>query len=126
MIDFFVVFLDEVEKLVEMYLVDGMILLVYRKRLLVVYLGDGDFLFVLVVLSFLMDEELRSLMMVLLLSYMDLRVVFGEEGERYLIRVFCEMCGYWGRVKCMKCGVRVCGLDCLEGYREECVIRYGF
>ena len=27
-------------------------------------------------------------------------------------RHFCEICGYWGTVKCMKCGARVCGLAC--------------
>lgn len=27
-------------------------------------------------------------------------------------RVFCEICGYWGRVKCLKCGARTCSVDC--------------
>ncbi|KAL8874367.1 MAG: hypothetical protein Q9174_000266 [Haloplaca sp. 1 TL-2023] len=27
-------------------------------------------------------------------------------------RYFCEICGYWGTIKCMKCGARVCGLEC--------------
>ena len=27
-------------------------------------------------------------------------------------RYFCEICGYWGTIKCLKCGVRVCGLEC--------------
>ncbi|KAL8322113.1 hypothetical protein RB597_008060 [Gaeumannomyces tritici] len=40
-------------------------------------------------------------------------------------RVFCAVCGYWGRVKCIKCGARVCALDCLDVHREECVTRYG-
>ncbi|KAI9808459.1 MAG: hypothetical protein M1827_007242 [Pycnora praestabilis] len=33
-------------------------------------------------------------------------------------RHFCEICGYWGRVRCMKCGVNVCGLDC-KGVHDE-------
>ena len=33
-------------------------------------------------------------------------------------RKFCEMCGYWGRARCMKCGVRVCGLVCKESHDE--------
>ncbi|KAI9670333.1 MAG: hypothetical protein M1831_006547 [Alyxoria varia] len=33
-------------------------------------------------------------------------------------RKFCEMCGYWGQVRCTKCGVRVCGLECKEGHDE--------
>ncbi|KAK4681754.1 hypothetical protein QC764_110220 [Podospora pseudoanserina] len=116
---------DEVEKLVETYPADGTILPAYRKRPPAAHPGDDDPLLVSVVPSFPTDEELRSLMTAPPLSYMDSRAAFGEEGERYPIRVFCEMCGYWGRVKCMKCGVRVCGLDCLEGHREECVTRYG-
>lgn len=27
-------------------------------------------------------------------------------------RVFCEVCGYWGRFKCLKCGSRTCSVDC--------------
>ena len=33
-------------------------------------------------------------------------------------RRFCEICGYWGNVKCMKCGARVCGLEC-KGAHDE-------
>lgn len=33
-------------------------------------------------------------------------------------RKFCEMCGYWGRVMCVKCGARVCGLEC-KGMHDE-------
>ncbi|KAI9701959.1 MAG: hypothetical protein M1836_001303 [Candelina mexicana] len=33
-------------------------------------------------------------------------------------RHFCEICGYWGRVRCMKCGARVCGLEC-KGVHDE-------
>lgn len=25
---------------------------------------------------------------------------------------FCEICGYWGKVRCLRCGARVCGLEC--------------
>lgn len=45
--------------------------------------------------------------------------------NRYPPRYFCEVCGYWGRVRCTKCGARVCALDCLEVHREECLARYG-
>nr|OQO01492.1 hypothetical protein B0A51_16550 [Rachicladosporium sp. CCFEE 5018] len=27
-------------------------------------------------------------------------------------RVFCEICGHWGRVRCLKCGARTCSVDC--------------
>ncbi|KIV99865.1 uncharacterized protein PV09_08533 [Verruconis gallopava] len=39
-------------------------------------------------------------------------------------RKFCEMCGYWGRVKCLKCGSHVCGLDCKEAHDQECRKRF--
>ncbi|MCJ1314086.1 hypothetical protein MMC25_007766 [Agyrium rufum] len=34
-------------------------------------------------------------------------------------RHFCEICGYWGRVKCMQCGAKVCGLSCKETHDSE-------
>lgn len=34
-------------------------------------------------------------------------------------RQFCEICGYWGRVKCIKCGARVCGLECKRTHDES-------
>lgn len=39
-------------------------------------------------------------------------------------RKFCEMCGYWGRVKCLKCGQRVCGLECKEAHDLDCKKKY--
>lgn len=39
-------------------------------------------------------------------------------------RVFCEMCGYWGRVKCMKCGARVCGFECQTAHDESRCVRF--
>lgn len=81
------------------------------------------------------DEELRELVRAAPLSYTQARGVWpaagaaeDEEDEgpvRYPARRFCEVCGYWGRVRCMKCGTRVCALDCLDVHREECVTRYG-
>ncbi len=68
------------------------------------------------------DAELTALLTARPLTYPEARA--GWSG-RYPVRVYCEMCGYWGRVKCMKCGTRVCALDCLEAHREECVTRYG-
>ena len=39
-------------------------------------------------------------------------------------RYFCELCGYWGRVRCLKCGSRVCGLDCKTMHDAECSRRF--
>lgn len=39
-------------------------------------------------------------------------------------RHFCEICGYWGRIKCMKCGARVCGLECKGTHDEGRCLRF--
>lgn len=33
-------------------------------------------------------------------------------------RRFCEICGYWGTIKCLKCGARVCGLECRNAHGD--------
>ena len=35
-------------------------------------------------------------------------------------RYYCAICGYWGRIKCIKCGERVCGIDCKREHDAEC------
>jgi zinc finger HIT domain-containing protein 1 len=71
------------------------------------------------------DDELAALLAAPPLSYLEARAGWGDRDRAYPVRAFCEVCGYWGRVRCMKCGVRVCALDCLETHREECYTRYG-
>ncbi|KAI0890423.1 uncharacterized protein GGS22DRAFT_13437 [Annulohypoxylon maeteangense] len=71
------------------------------------------------------DAELRALMKAPPLTYAEARGRWTEDDRRYPARAFCEVCGYWGRVRCMKCGARACALECLETHREECVSRYG-
>ncbi|KAI1468819.1 uncharacterized protein F4812DRAFT_347899 [Daldinia caldariorum] len=75
------------------------------------------------------DAELRALLAAPPLGYAEARgrwtAADEAAGRRYPARVFCEVCGYWGRVRCMRCGARVCALECLETHREECVSRYG-
>ena len=39
-------------------------------------------------------------------------------------RRFCEICGYWGRARCMKCGARFCGLECKEVHDEQRCLRF--
>jgi zinc finger HIT domain-containing protein 1 len=37
------------------------------------------------------------------------------------VRHFCAMCGYWGKVRCRKCGERMCGLmECWKGHEAGC------
>lgn len=39
-------------------------------------------------------------------------------------RPFCEICGYWGTLKCTKCGARVCGLECRNAHSDGRCIFY--
>ncbi|KAL9003016.1 MAG: hypothetical protein Q9188_004097 [Gyalolechia gomerana] len=39
-------------------------------------------------------------------------------------RHFCEICGYWGTVKCLKCGARVCGLQCKNTHDEGRCLKF--
>ena len=84
--------------------------------------GDADPLLMSRVPPLPTDAEMRRLLAAPPLSYGEAR---GNWGVTYPARVFCEVCGYWGRVRCLKCGTRVCALECLETHREECVTRYG-
>jgi zinc finger HIT domain-containing protein 1 len=68
------------------------------------------------------QEELESLLSAPPLSYNAARAApplpssKGGPPQRH----FCEMCGYWGRVRCLKCGARVCGLECKEVHDVDC------
>lgn len=70
------------------------------------------------------DDELRRLLTHPPLSYLDARGPLVEEDRRKPPRLFCERCGYWAKVKCVKCGSRVCNLECYKEHNEECP-RYG-
>ena len=38
-------------------------------------------------------------------------------------RHFCSICGYWGKVKCNRCGERTCGLlECWRGHEGVCAV----
>lgn len=39
-------------------------------------------------------------------------------------RQFCEICGYWGTIKCMKCGARVCGLECKGAHDDGRCLKF--
>ena len=39
-------------------------------------------------------------------------------------RHFCELCGYWGTIRCLQCGARVCGLPCKRTHDEDRCQRY--
>lgn len=104
---------------------DGTILPAYQKPPPKAHPMDDDPLLVSAIPPFPTDEELVVLMTAPPLSYAESQVEMGEDEARYPSRAFCEVCGYWGRVRCIKCGTRVCALDCLDVHREECITRYG-
>lgn len=85
--------------------------------------GDNDPLLVSRVPDIPTDEELQRLLAHPPLSYLEAR---GKPESKYPARVFCEVCGYWGRTRCTRCGTRVCALACMETHKEECVTRYGY
>ncbi|KAL9123689.1 MAG: hypothetical protein Q9217_006904 [Psora testacea] len=39
-------------------------------------------------------------------------------------RHFCEICGYWGTIKCLKCGARVCGLECKGAHDDGRCLKF--
>lgn len=40
-----------------------------------------------------------------------------DPDKQVPVRHFCTMCGYWGKVKCRKCGERTCGLmECWKAH----------
>ncbi|KAI7190728.1 hypothetical protein KC363_g4261 [Hortaea werneckii] len=40
-------------------------------------------------------------------------------------RQFCETCGYWGRVRCMKCGSMVCSVACKDDHDQFKCLKLG-
>ena len=68
------------------------------------------------------DEVMQALVTAPPLSYNAARATFSasEKPRRH----FCEICGYWGNIKCLKCGVRVCGLDCKGAHDEGRCLKF--
>lgn len=61
-------------------------------------------------------EEIEALLSAPPLSYKQ--AAAAPSSSTAPPRHFCEICGYWGRVRCMKCGVRICALDCLKAHED--------
>jgi zinc finger HIT domain-containing protein 1 len=86
---------------------------------------DNDILLVSRIPGMPSQEEIDRLLAASPLSYNEARGSMTAEDRRKPVRTFCEVCGYWGRVKCTRCGGRVCALECLTVHQEECFTRYG-
>jgi len=39
-------------------------------------------------------------------------------------RQFCDNCGYWGKIKCLKCGARICGLECKDAHEATRCLKW--
>lgn len=69
------------------------------------------------------EEEIEELLSAPMLMYNAAKSAPPNmEGKKH--RVFCEICGYWGRAKCMKCGARVCGIECRETHDESRCLKF--
>ncbi|KAL6714484.1 hypothetical protein ACLMJK_007908 [Lecanora helva] len=68
------------------------------------------------------EEELEALTSAPPLSYNAARSAPPPPHKPR--RYFCEICGYWGSVKCMKCGARVCGLECKGAHDDGRCLKF--
>ncbi|CAL3964094.1 hypothetical protein PZA11_001531 [Diplocarpon coronariae] len=87
--------------------------------------GDTDSLLVSRIPTIPSQAEIDKLLAAPPLTYNEARGPWVEEDMRKPVRQFCEICGYWGRVKCMRCGSKVCALECLMQHHVDCLTRYG-
>ncbi|KAF2000311.1 hypothetical protein P154DRAFT_554195 [Amniculicola lignicola CBS 123094] len=39
-------------------------------------------------------------------------------------RQFCDNCGYWGKIKCLRCGARVCGMECKDAHEATRCLKW--
>lgn len=59
------------------------------------------------------------------LSYAAARATPLEPEKQTPRRHFCAVCGYWGKVRCRKCGERTCGLlECWKGHEVAGCVPY--
>lgn len=68
------------------------------------------------------EEVMESLLSGPPLSYNAARAAPPPPGKPQ--RYFCEICGYWGTIKCMKCGARVCGLECKGAHDDGRCLKF--
>lgn len=68
------------------------------------------------------EEVMEALLSAPPLSYNAARSAPPPPGKPQ--RQFCEICGYWGNIKCMKCGARVCGLECKGAHDDGRCLKF--
>ncbi|TKA27937.1 hypothetical protein B0A50_04002 [Salinomyces thailandicus] len=70
------------------------------------------------------EAELEALLNAPPLTYNEARSAPPSSGAP-APRRFCETCGYWGRVRCMKCGSMVCSVTCKDDHDQfKCLKMY--
>ena len=68
------------------------------------------------------EEVIEALLSGPPLSYNAARAAPPPPGKPQ--RHFCEICGYWGTIKCLKCGARVCGLECKGAHDDGRCLKF--
>lgn len=68
------------------------------------------------------EQEVQALLAHPPLSYTAARAA-PPAADGPSRRLFCEICGYWGRVRCLRCSARVCGLECKRAHDETSCLR---
>ncbi|KAF2714123.1 hypothetical protein K504DRAFT_155004 [Pleomassaria siparia CBS 279.74] len=71
----------------------------------------------------LKSAELASLLSAPPLSYVASHVAPPAVGGPPQ-RQFCDNCGYWGKIKCLKCGARICGLECKDAHEATRCLKW--
>lgn len=69
------------------------------------------------------QAELEALLSAPPLSYAASHVAPPPAGGQSP-RHFCDNCGYWGKIKCLKCGARVCGLECKDAHEATRCLKW--
>ncbi|KAF2278315.1 uncharacterized protein EI97DRAFT_456734 [Westerdykella ornata] len=66
--------------------------------------------------------ELEALLSAPPLLYGESHATLGAGGPPQ--RRFCDNCGYWGKIKCLKCGARICGLECKDAHEATRCLKW--
>jgi len=74
------------------------------------------------------EEEIEALLTAPMLLYNSAKSTLPTENQvtrsKRERRIFCEICGYWGRIRCMKCSARICGIECKATHDESRCLKF--
>ena len=69
------------------------------------------------------QEEIQALLNAAPLTYNQARSA-SPPADAPPPRRFCEVCGYFGRARCMKCGVMTCSVMCKDTHDEQRCLKF--